>query len=261
MTVNGKRPRSYRTTGDKLHVELAAALPAGAALTVDVRYSGNPRPIRSVWGDVGFEELTNGALVAGQPNGAASWFPCDDHPSSKASYRIVVSTDNPYRVVANGELLGTRTRAAMTTWTFEQAEPTSTYLITLQIGMYDAVRLAKTPVPMNAALPGRLTRVFEHDFGRQPQMMKLFDSATLGESMMAWTAFANLYDTQRGWGDNAKRVVDLYISFQRSNCSAEVKEEARSAAISYEIDKLPGFPHAGAAAPPVDDDRSGKRRR
>lgn len=95
----------------------------------------------------------------------------------------------------------------------------------------------------------------------QPQMMKLFDSATLGESMMAWTAFANLYDTQRGWGDNAKRVVDLYISFQRSNCSAEVKEEARSAAISYEIDKLPGFPHAGAAAPPVDDDRSGKRRR
>lgn len=174
VTVNGKRPRSYRTTGDKLHVELAAALPAGAALTVDVRYSGNPRPIRSVWGDVGFEELTNGALVAGQPNGAASWFPCDDHPSSKASYRIVVSTDNPYRVVANGELLGTRTRAAMTTWTFEQAEPTSTYLITLQIGMYDAVRLAKTPVPMNAALPGRLTRVFEHDFGRQPQMMKLF---------------------------------------------------------------------------------------
>jgi hypothetical protein len=95
----------------------------------------------------------------------------------------------------------------------------------------------------------------------QPQMMKLFDSPTLGESMMAWTAFANLYDTQRGWGDNAKRVVELYVSFQRSNCSAEVKEEARSAAISYEIDKLPGFPHAGAAPALPEDDRNGKRRR
>ena len=95
----------------------------------------------------------------------------------------------------------------------------------------------------------------------QPHMMKVFDSPTLGESMMAWTAFANLYDTQRGWGGNQKRVVDLYISFQRSNCSTEVKEEARSAAISYEIDKLPGFPGPSAGAPPLDDDRNGKRRR
>ena len=62
----------------------------------------------------------------------------------------------------------------MTTWTYEQAEPTSTYLITLQIGEYAAHRLAKTPVPMNAVLPQRLRENFDHDFGRQPQMMKLF---------------------------------------------------------------------------------------
>ena len=53
----------------------------------------------------------------------------------------------------------------MTTWTYEQAEPTSTYLVTLQIGMYDTYRLAKTPVPMHAVLPARLRRNFDHDFG------------------------------------------------------------------------------------------------
>ena len=63
------------------------------------------------WGEVGFEELSNGALVAGQPNGAASWFPCDDHPSAKASYRIQISTDSPYRAIANGELVSRRVRA------------------------------------------------------------------------------------------------------------------------------------------------------
>lgn len=88
----------------------------------------------------------------------------------------------------------------------------------------------------------------------QPAMVSIFDSPTLGESMMAWTAFAALYDTQRGWGDNAKRAVDLYISFQRSNCTPEVKSETKSAAISYEIDKLPGFPRdAGAPPPPVEE--------
>ena len=127
-----------------------------------------------MWGDVGFEELTNGALVAGQPNGAASWFPCDDHPSAKASFRIQVSADSPYRVVANGKLASRRARAAQTVWTYEQPEPTSTYLVTLQIGMYEVTRLTKTPVPMRAALPERLRRNFDHDFARQPEMMELF---------------------------------------------------------------------------------------
>ncbi|MUL79705.1 M1 family metallopeptidase [Mycolicibacterium sp. CBMA 226] len=174
VEVNGRRPAKYRTVNGKLHITLPSALPAGAAMTVTVRYGGNPRPIKSMWGTVGFEELTEGALVAGQPNGAASWFPCDDHPSSKASYRITVSTDTPYRVVANGELVSRKTRAAQTTWVYELAEPTSTYLITLQIGRYEAVRLAKSPVPMAAALPQRLIRNFEYDFGRQPRMMQLF---------------------------------------------------------------------------------------
>ncbi|WP_319454797.1 MULTISPECIES: M1 family metallopeptidase [unclassified Mycobacterium] len=174
VSVNGRRPAQFRHSAGKLHVTLPSALPAGAAMSINVRYAGNPRPIRSLWGEVGFEELTNGALVAGQPNGAASWFPCDDHPSSKASYRIQLSADNPYRVVANGELVSRRTRAAMTTWVYEQAEPTSTYLMTVQIGDYGTYRLAKSPVQMNAALPARLRRNFDHDFGRQPEMMKLF---------------------------------------------------------------------------------------
>ena len=46
--------------------------------------------------------------------------------------------------------------------------------MTLQIGMYDTYRLAKNRVPMHAVLPARLRRNFDHDFGRQPQMMKLF---------------------------------------------------------------------------------------
>jgi hypothetical protein len=87
----------------------------------------------------------------------------------------------------------------------------------------------------------------------QPQMAALFDSRTLGESMMAWTAFATLYDTRQGWGANQKRVVDLYISFQRSHCTAEVKSEAKGAAISYGIDKLPGFPGGEPPPPPVED--------
>ncbi|WP_442929036.1 M1 family metallopeptidase [Mycobacterium sp. MS1601] len=174
VSVNGKRPQHFKSSNGKLNIALDSKLPAGAALTVNIRYNGSPRPIRTHWGDVGFEELTNGVLVAGQPNGAASWFPCDDHPAAKASFRITVSTDSPYYAVANGDLLGKKVRAGMTTWTYELAEPTSTYLATLQIGDYVRHKLPKSPVPMYAVLPERLKRDFDHDFGRQSQMMTLF---------------------------------------------------------------------------------------
>ena len=172
--VNGHRPAHFGCAGNKLRITLASNVPAGAALSITVHYGGTPKPIKSLWGDIGFEELSDGALVAGQPNGAASWFPCDDHPRTKASYRIQVNTESPYRVISNGELVSRRVHAAQTTWTYEQPEPTSTYLATLQIGRYEMVQLPDAPVPMRAAVPARLSEKFAGSFARQPQMMKLF---------------------------------------------------------------------------------------
>lgn len=172
--VNGKRAAQFSCRGDKLRIRLASKVATGTALAVVVHYHGSPRPIRSLWGNVGFEELTDGVLVAGQPNGAASWFPCNDHPSAKAAFRIRVSAESRYRVVANGKLLSRRARASQTVWTYEQPEPTSTYLATLQIGSYDTARLATTPVPIRAVLPERLRDDFDHGFARQAEMMELF---------------------------------------------------------------------------------------
>lgn len=141
-----------------------------------MQYAGAPKPVRGPWGEVGWEELTEGSLVASQPNGAASWFPCDDHPSSKASYRISIATDTPYYTLANGDLVGKQTKAGQTTWIYEQTEPMASYLATVQIGRYQKHQLTDrhAPVPMHAVLPTRLRAAFDHDFARQPQMMSVF---------------------------------------------------------------------------------------
>ena len=172
--MNGGRVRRFSQRNGKLRIELAAALPAGRVLSIDIRYSGNPRPIRGPWGEIGFEELTEGVIVAGQPNGAPSWFPCNDHPSEKASYRIEVTTDSPYTVVCNGDLFSRTVRASQTTWTFTQDEPMATYLATLQIGRYESTTLATEPVPQTVMAPvGIRSRVWD-ELARQPKMMTLF---------------------------------------------------------------------------------------
>ncbi|SIR94531.1 M1 family metallopeptidase [Williamsia sterculiae] len=174
ITVNGKRPSRHSHRNRKLSITPATPLAPGAAMTIAIRYSGQPRPIRGTWGEVGWEELTEGALCANQPNGAASWFPCDDHPSSKAPYRISVTTDSPYYAVANGVLTRKRTRASQTTWTYDQVEPMATYLAGVQIGAYSKVTLAKRPVPVHAVLPDRLRHNLASSFDRQVQMMEAF---------------------------------------------------------------------------------------
>ncbi|GAC67568.1 M1 family metallopeptidase [Gordonia soli] len=173
VLVNGSRARhSHR--GAKLSVTPADPIPPGGAMTIEVRYSGSPRPIRGPWGEVGWEELTEGSLCANQPNGAASWFPCDDHPSAKAPYRISITTDSPYHALANGVLKSKRTRASQTTWDYHQDEPMPTYLASIQIGDYRTKSLATKPIPVDALLPARLTREFDVDFGRQVQMIEAF---------------------------------------------------------------------------------------
>lgn len=174
VSVNGSRSVKFKQRDAKLEVTPSKPIASGAALVVSVQYGGTPEPIDGFWGEVGWEELTEGSIVASQPNGAASWFPCDDHPVSKASYGITITTDSPYFAVANGTLVSKRTRSSRTTWVYEQPEPMATYLATIQIGPYEQHTTATEPVEMTAVLPRRLRQNFDHDFGRQTEMMDTF---------------------------------------------------------------------------------------
>ncbi|WP_106965037.1 M1 family metallopeptidase [Amycolatopsis orientalis] len=182
VLVEGK-PAKYTRRGRKLQVKPARSMPAGTEFQVEVRYAGNPRPIASRWGDIGWDELTDGALVASQPVGAPSWFPCNDHPADKATYRLAVATSSPYLVAATGNLVSRYQSASTTKWVFERPEPTSTYLMSVQIGRYEDLELSEGAwvpeiavdrpggIVQRAAVPPRLRRAFARDFGRQDRMM------------------------------------------------------------------------------------------
>ncbi len=178
IQLSGRKVRKFSQRADQLVIVPDAALMPGEEFTVDVRYEGNPSPRRGLWGDVGWEELTDGVLVAGQPNGAPSWFPCNDHPLDKASYRISVTTDAHYRAVCNGILVARTSRSSRETWVYEQAEPMATYLATVQIGRYELLALNPVrpalQVPQHVAVPAELADKAREGLRRQPEMMRTF---------------------------------------------------------------------------------------
>ncbi len=176
VSVNGRRAAKFAATDRKLHIWPDRTLPVGTSLNIDIQYAGNPAPLSGPWGDVGWEELDDGVIVAGQPNGAASWFPCNDHPSNKASYRISVTTDSPYQVISNGTLLSKTVRSSQTTWVYDQPEPMASYLATVQIGQYRSLDLGSEPVQSYAAIPAGSSAEFAEDFGRQSDMIAAFST-------------------------------------------------------------------------------------
>ena len=142
-SVNGKKVR-YSARGKKLRLT-TPALTSDQPVVIDISYAGNPEPAIGTWGDIGWEELEDGVLVAGQPVGASTWFPCNDHPSNKSQYRISVLVESEYTVVSNGSLTKKTRKAGRTRWTYESTTPLATYLATVQIGRYRYGQIPLSP--------------------------------------------------------------------------------------------------------------------
>ncbi|MEV8173714.1 M1 family metallopeptidase [Microbacterium sp. NPDC079176] len=176
VRVVGDRAASFRQDDRRLKVVFGGERASGQELTVAVEYSGSPSPRRTRWGLLGWEELEDGVLVASQPTGAPTWFPCNDLPSDKATYRLEFTADPEYTVVSGGAATRS-TQRGRTRWIFEQPVPTATYLMTVQIGQYDDDRVALGTTPGRLFHPRALAGRVRSDFAPLPHMMETFVEA------------------------------------------------------------------------------------
>ena len=152
VTVGGRRAR-HDQRGHKLVVTPQEPLGADAEVEVAISYAGTPRPVPGPDGEAGWEELEDGSIVASQPHGAPSWFPCNDRPSDKASDRFEITAPQEYAVVANGEPTGRRRRSGSVTWTYESPEPMAPYLATVHVGRFESVEVEDALVPLHVVAP------------------------------------------------------------------------------------------------------------
>ena len=181
VRVDGDRRTAYAQGPRKVRVVLPRRMEPGERFSIEVTYAGAPAPRRTRWGTIGFEELEDGALVAAQPTGAPTWFPCNDRPDDRARYSITVATDAGYTAVATGALVGSARRGQFEARTFRSDVPTATYLTALHIGRYVSTALPGSagPAELRVAVvhPPALRIEVATAFAPVPRMMQLFESA------------------------------------------------------------------------------------
>ena len=127
----------YRRYGQELIVTPRHTLRKGERFQVKVTYAGEPAPVTDPDGSLdGWIPTDDGAFVAGEPQGAMTWFPGNNHPKDKSSYDFTITVPEGRTAVANGVLLGQRTKNGKTTFRWRQKEPMAAYLATATVGKF-----------------------------------------------------------------------------------------------------------------------------
>lgn len=128
---------TFRQEGQEVVATPSTGLAAGRTVQVEVLYGGKPGPYTDPDGSIeGFVPTKDGAFVVGEPVGSMTWFPNNNTPADKATYRIAVTVPRQLEALATGVLVSRTTERNTITWTWQQDQPVSTYLTTATIGNF-----------------------------------------------------------------------------------------------------------------------------
>lgn len=137
VTVDGVPAQTERRGERELVVTPQEPLAPGAQFRVEVAYHGQPEAVDGMLEDLGgWHSQGREVFVAAQPDGAATFFPVNDHPSDKACYSFAVTVPDDLVVATNGVNVETTDGpgAGARTWRFEAFEPMASYLVQVGIG-------------------------------------------------------------------------------------------------------------------------------
>lgn len=168
--------------GRELTVRPGEVLIPDAEVTVVVDYGGTPEPdpTASFVFAAGWIADGDDVYVASEPSGGATWFPSNDHPSDKATYRISITVPDRLVAVANGvptgpsggePLDGDRLR-----FVYEMNDPMATYLASVIIGDLEISESeAPNGLPLRDVYPPDMASVVESAFELTGEMIVLFE--------------------------------------------------------------------------------------
>ncbi|WP_449487536.1 hypothetical protein [Streptomyces griseorubiginosus] len=153
VTVDGRTARSVEREGEnELVITPARELRKGADFSVRVRYSG--KPVGEGWHPM----ADGGVAISGEPHSATTWYPANDHPSDKATFRLTATVPDGWSAVGNGRPgRVTRDGTGRRTFRWYEDRPLTTYASMVAVGRF-TVRSSNpdgTPV-VNAYSPDAL---------------------------------------------------------------------------------------------------------
>ena len=168
----------HAQVGEKLLILPTTPVAADTAFTLTVAYSGTPalHYDASTGGGLrlGWITQAGGSYVLSEPDGAHTFFPCNDVPADGASYSLHLDVPAGYTTVASGVQTRQVTASGRTRTDFELAQPIPTYALTVHVGKLKLeTQAGPAGVQIRNAFPVGLPENVKATFAQTPAMIGL----------------------------------------------------------------------------------------
>jgi aminopeptidase N len=174
LTVDGAAAHFDRS-GQELTVTPVAGIANQSQFTVVVAYGCKPKNVIDPDGSKdGWIATDDGAFVASEPQGAPTWFPCNDSLTDKATFHIAITVPKDVAAISNGALVSRQKDGSDTTWTYEQSQPMATYLATATIGHFKVTSGKAAGINSLVAVDPRVSKGSEQSLSKLGQMLGLW---------------------------------------------------------------------------------------
>ena len=175
LLVDGTAASFARDGEQELVITPAAGILSGRTFTVTVDYSGTPSVVTDPDTSIeGWVPTDDGAFVVNEPQGSPAWYPVNDSPHDKATYRFRVTVPEGLTAVANGVLESSRTTGGKTTWVWNETDPMAPYLATSTIGKFDLTISDIDGIPSYLAIDPQLPK--GNVFRLMPDIVRFYES-------------------------------------------------------------------------------------
>jgi aminopeptidase N len=178
IIVNGQAAL-FNRNGIELTVYLPQEVVEGDALQIAIAYYGVPGEGIDSFGpeySEGWINYETGVVVAGEPTGASTWYPVNEHPIDKATYSFTITVDQPFEVAANGTLETVDEAGAERTYHWNMDDPIAPYLVTVAIGEFDVDQyIGSSGVPIRNYFGVGVSEDVRANFAREGEMIAFFE--------------------------------------------------------------------------------------
>jgi aminopeptidase N len=170
---------TFTRKGQELVITPHVPVVSGSSFATVVSYHGVPGPVTDPDGSPdGWIPTDDGAFVAGEPQGAPTWFPANDTPADKATYTVSMTVPKQLAAVGNGTLVSTTTANGQKTFVWSEASPMASYLATITLGRFDITE-EPGPVPIYLAVDPREAAAAAPALAKLPKILA-FEQKLIG---------------------------------------------------------------------------------
>lgn len=229
VRVDGVAAKFERTPG-KLAVQPATPIGKGRQFTLAVAYNGVPATIDDPtvyppppYPQLGWTNWQKVSYVVSEPVGAGTWYPVNDEPTDKATYRLTVTVDKPFKAVANGALKGITDLGAKRRYVWEQAQPMASYLAILDIDRFQ--------LDQRRASNGVLIRTYRTAGTPRESLLALYRTPAM---MDYFEQFVGPYPFD-AYGAVTVGDPDLYYALETQAMSTFPKDYVDEATVAHEL--------------------------